>query len=157
MDGAKPVSTAFATTIVLSKNTVHNHEVDSTLYRRLVGALQYLTWTRPDISFSVNKLSQFMQSPTAQHWDALKCLLRYLKSTYDYGVMIKPQSRFVFHAYSDADWARDPTDRHQLLGILCILEISQSHGLRRNRRQLLGLPLKLSTEWWLPLRLKLCG
>lgn len=116
MDGAKPVSTPFATTTVLSKNTVPNHEVDSTLYRRLVGALQYLTWTRPDISFSVNKLSQFMQSPTAHHWDALKRLLRYLKSTYDYGVMIKPQSRFVFHAYSDANWAGDPTDRHSTTG-----------------------------------------
>jgi hypothetical protein len=45
---------------------------DSTQYRSIVGALQYLTLTRPDISFAVNKVCQFLHSPTTIHWTAVK-------------------------------------------------------------------------------------
>ncbi|XP_015166873.1 uncharacterized mitochondrial protein AtMg00810-like [Solanum tuberosum] len=45
---------------------------DATLYRRTIGKLQYLSFTCPDIAFAVNKLSQFMQSPSLDHWKAVK-------------------------------------------------------------------------------------
>ena len=53
---------------------------DSTRYKSMVGALQYLTLTRPDISFAVNKVCQFLHAPTTSHWIAAKRILRYVKS-----------------------------------------------------------------------------
>lgn len=51
---------------------------DVTLYRSIVGALQYATITRPKISYTVNRVCQFMHSPTDTHWKAVKRILRYL-------------------------------------------------------------------------------
>jgi histone deacetylase 1/2 len=45
---------------------------DSTRYRNIVGALQYLTLTRPNIAFSVNKVCQFLHAPTTVHWTTFK-------------------------------------------------------------------------------------
>ena len=56
-------------------------------YRRLVGKLNYLTITRPNISFPVSIVSQFLQSPCDSHWDAVICILRYIKSTPGQGVV----------------------------------------------------------------------
>ncbi|XP_031106151.1 uncharacterized protein LOC116010782 [Ipomoea triloba] len=76
-----------------------------TQYRRIVGALQYLTITHPDLSFSVNRLCQFMHSPTADHWGLLKRVLRYVKGTQNYGLRLSSSSSTELHAYSDSDWA----------------------------------------------------
>jgi hypothetical protein len=52
---------------------------DSTSYRNIVGALQYLTLTRLDMSFSINKVYQYMYAPTTTHWTTVKRILRYVK------------------------------------------------------------------------------
>lgn len=52
-------------------------------YRSVIGKLQYLSLTRPDIAFTVNKLSQFMNRPMTEHWTIVKQLLRYLVGTID--------------------------------------------------------------------------
>lgn len=62
--------------------------VDNLEFRRIIGSLQYLSLTRPDISFKVNKLSQFMHKPTQTHSTATKRLLRYLKQTIFHGIQI---------------------------------------------------------------------
>lgn len=74
MDGAKTVTTPLNPSQVLTAND-GTSPVDPTPYRKLVGSLQYLAFTRPNISFAVNKLSQFMHSTTQTHWQALKRLL----------------------------------------------------------------------------------
>ncbi|RVW24725.1 Retrovirus-related Pol polyprotein from transposon RE2 [Vitis vinifera] len=84
MLGAKDVSTPLSTTASL-KLFDGTTPVDSTDFRRVIGSLQYLSLTRPDISFAVNKLSQFMHKPTTAHWTATKRLLRYLKQTIFHG------------------------------------------------------------------------
>ena len=57
------------------------------LYRSIVDALQYLVFTRPDIAFSVHQVCQFMQSPMASHYLAVKRILRYLKGTMTNGIL----------------------------------------------------------------------
>ena len=83
---------------------------DQTQYRRLIGSLQYLQFTRLDIAFAVNKLSQFMHMPTEDHWQAAKRILRYLAGTPDHGIFFSANNKLVLQAYSDSDWAGDTDD-----------------------------------------------
>ncbi|GKB88886.1 retrovirus-related pol polyprotein from transposon TNT 1-94 [Tanacetum coccineum] len=79
-------------------------EVISTPSRSIVGSLQYLAITRPDVSFAVNKLSQFMHAPTQLHLQALKRVLRYLKGTIHHGLFLNQKSAITLTAFSDSNW-----------------------------------------------------
>ncbi|RVW68854.1 Retrovirus-related Pol polyprotein from transposon TNT 1-94 [Vitis vinifera] len=85
-------------------------------YRRLVGKLNYLTITRPDISFPVSVVSQFLQSPCDSHWDVVIRILRYIKSTPGQGVLYENRGHTQVVGYTDADWAGSPTDRRSTSG-----------------------------------------
>lgn len=93
---------------------------DPTNYRSIVGALQYLTFTRPDIAYSVNQVCQFMHSPLESHYVAVKRILRYLRGTLGWGIFFKPGS-LTLRAYTDADWAGDPNDRRSTTGFVVFL------------------------------------
>jgi histone deacetylase 1/2 len=80
---------------------------DSTNYRSIVGAMQYLTLTRPDISFAVNKVCQFLHAPTSVHWSAVKRILRYIHGTLKLGFNIRKSDSTLVSAFSYADWAGD--------------------------------------------------
>jgi hypothetical protein len=84
---------------------------DATNYRSVVGTLQYLTLTRLDISFSVNKVCQFLHAMTTAHWSAVKRTLRYLHGTCGLGVLIRRSSSLLLSAFSDVDWAGNVDDR----------------------------------------------
>ncbi|XP_031097164.1 uncharacterized protein LOC116001426 [Ipomoea triloba] len=109
---------ALATPATVSTTAVPSAEPfdNPTQYRRIVGALQYLTITRPDLSYSDNRLCQFMHSPTEEHWGLLKRVCRYAKGTLDLGLHLTPSTRFDIHAYSDSDWAGCPVDRKSTSG-----------------------------------------
>ena len=117
MDGAKPLSTPFSSTSKASKHT-GAPMTDPTIYRQTVGALQYATITRPDISFAINKASQFMQHPTDEHWVMVKRIFRYLKNTITYGIQVSQSPTLHLSAFSDADWAGCPDDRKSQGGFL---------------------------------------
>jgi histone deacetylase 1/2 len=72
--------------------------------------------TRPDISYSVNKVCQFLHSPTEIHWTAVKRILRYLQGTSDYGLVLRRSTSTLLSAFSDADWAGCPDDRRSTGG-----------------------------------------
>ena len=76
---------------------------DPTLYRSIVGGLQYLTFTRPDLSYAVNLVCQYMHAPKESHWQLIKCILYYVHATVAYGLPIQKTSLDAMVAYSDAD------------------------------------------------------
>ncbi|GKA69735.1 ribonuclease H-like domain-containing protein [Tanacetum coccineum] len=88
---------------------------DPTLYRSLAGSLQYLTFTRPDISYAVQQVCLHMHDPRELHLSALKRILRYVCGTLDYGLQFFSSSTTDLVAYSDADWAGCPTTRRSTL------------------------------------------
>jgi hypothetical protein len=115
MDLSKPITSPMAASSPLSKYSGVSL-TDPTTYRSTVGALQYLSITRPDISFAVNKVSQFMHNPRDTHWSAVKRILHYLKHSITHGLVIRRSSSSQLTAYSDADWAGCPDDRKSTSG-----------------------------------------
>ncbi|XP_006586529.1 uncharacterized protein LOC114424154 [Glycine soja] len=84
---------------------------DPERYRRLVGKLICLTITRPNISFFVEVVSQFMQNPHLDHWNAVMRILRYVKRALGQGLLYEDKGNTQLSRYCDVDWADCPMDR----------------------------------------------
>lgn len=93
---------------------------DPQWYRSVVGSLQYLTLTRPEIAFSVNVACQHMHEPRESHFVAVKRILRYIKGTMHQGLIFVPGS-LKLTAYSYADWAGDHVTRRSTTGFCLYL------------------------------------
>lgn len=106
---AKLVATPLLTS---PKLTIHSGSKldDPSAYRSVVGSLQYLSFTHPNIAYAINRLSQFMHQPTSDHWQAAKRVLCYLVGTTTHGIFLHSSSPLSLHAFSDADWAGDSDD-----------------------------------------------
>ncbi|XP_019154331.1 PREDICTED: uncharacterized protein LOC109150810 [Ipomoea nil] len=128
----KPLDTPASVTQPMSSAAVPHD--NPTQYRRVVGALQYLTITRPDLSYSVNRLCQFMHTPTTDHWGLVKRVLRYIKGTLDYGLRITVSHSAAIHAYSDSYWAGCPLDRKSTGGYAVFLGKNLISWLSRKQR-----------------------
>jgi len=89
---------------------------DPTLYRSIVGALQYATVTRPEVSFSVNRVCQYMHKPQIDHWKSVKRILRYLAGTSTHGLLLTPSPNYSISSFSDSDSATDLDDRKSTTG-----------------------------------------
>ncbi|KAM1792893.1 hypothetical protein ACFX12_036703 [Malus domestica] len=85
-------------------------------YQRLVGKLIYLTITRPDITYAVGIVSQFMHSPTVDHLNIVKRILRYLKGSIGRGILMQNNQSTSISGYTDADWAGNAIDRRSTTG-----------------------------------------
>nr|MCH9869351.1 hypothetical protein [Serratia marcescens] len=116
--GCRPVETPMDPNIKLSAHTSDPPFTDPGRYRRLVGRLIYLTVTRPDIAYAVSRVSQFMQSPTTTHWEAVIHIIRYLKKAPGRGLHFTPGESLTLQGYSDADWAGSVDDRRSTSGYL---------------------------------------
>ncbi|KAK9058098.1 hypothetical protein SSX86_022938 [Deinandra increscens subsp. villosa] len=149
---AKPFHTPLATSTILTKDGTPFS--NPTMYRFLVGALQYLTITRPDISFAVNQVSQFLQNPTEEHFQSVKRILRYVKGTLSFGLHFSKPKNTNILGYSDADWARCIETCRSTYGYSILLAGTLSLGVLRSNLQLPALAVNLNIVPWLTLLLK---
>jgi histone deacetylase 1/2 len=122
MLSCKPVSTPLSTSERLSAHEgVPLGPNDAKNYRSIVGALQYLTLTRPDISFAVNKVCQFLHAPTDTHWSTVKRILRYIRQNTKIGLKIRKSNSMLVSGFSDSDWAGSLDDRRSTGGFAIFL------------------------------------
>jgi len=89
---------------------------DPDKYKRLVGKLNYLTVTLPDIAFAVSVVSQFMSSPTIKHWEALAQILCYLKGAPGLGILYSNHDHTRVECFADVDYAGSKIDRRSTTG-----------------------------------------
>ncbi|KAL9247674.1 hypothetical protein vseg_021081 [Gypsophila vaccaria] len=85
-------------------------------YRRLVGRLVYLTITRPDLVYAVHILSQFVNEPRKEHWEAALRVVRYIKRNPSKGIIYKKKADYQVKGYCDSDHAACPITRRSLSG-----------------------------------------
>ena len=90
--------------------------VDSSLNISMIGSLLYLTASRPDISYSVGVCARYQANPKESHTTTLKRIIKYVKTTVEFGVWYSKDTNDVLTRYSDADWARNADDRKSTLG-----------------------------------------
>jgi histone deacetylase 1/2 len=122
MSKCKPVNTPISSTDKLSLYDGDKlGSEDASRFRSMVGALKYLTLTRPYICFAVNKVCQFLHAPTTTHWTAVKRILRYLKGSWNTGLKIGKSQSMLVSAFSDADWAGCVDDRRSTGGFAVFL------------------------------------
>lgn len=113
MDQCKPTVVPLQQNIKLQSED-GSKEADATLYRQLVWSLIYLTTSRPDLSYAVNVLSQYMSKQLKSHWNAAKCVLRYLQGIVDYGIIYIDSSDVRLTRFTDSDQAGNIDDHRSI-------------------------------------------
>lgn len=90
--------------------------VDPTSFKQLVGRLRYLTATRPDLIYSVNLVSRYMERPSKQHLAAAKRIMCYVQGTVGFGIQYRPRGEEILVGYVDSNYAGDEDDRRSTSG-----------------------------------------
>lgn len=94
--------------------------IDPKRYRRLIGRLNYFTFTRPNIAFSVSVVSQFLNAPCDSHWHAVIRNLRCVKNAPSHGLLYEDKGNSKIVCYFDVDWTRSLSNRRSTFGY-CVL------------------------------------
>jgi hypothetical protein len=117
MTSCKPISIPLEQNVKFSS---HERDLveDTTMYRHIVGSLIYMTITRPDLSYGVGMVSQFMQTPRKPHLDVVRHILRYIKHTLQCGIFYEAKSQLQVHGYTNANWADNVLDRRLTSGFM---------------------------------------
>ncbi|XP_050890332.1 uncharacterized mitochondrial protein AtMg00810 [Lathyrus oleraceus] len=120
MASCKPSATPVDTNQKLNTSSGTSYE-DPSLYQSLAGALQYLTLTRPNISYVVQQVCLHMHAPRTEHMPALKRILRYVQGTLHFGLHLSPSPNTTLISYTDTDWGGCPDTRHSTFGYCVFL------------------------------------
>lgn len=118
--GCKPIDTPMEQNHTLARDKGEFFSEPSK-YRRLIGRLVYLTVTKPDLSYAVHTLAQFLQAPRLKHWHAALRVVRYLKNAPGQGIFLSATNDLTLSAYCDSDWAACPLTRRSLTGYVVLL------------------------------------
>nr|AAU90089.1 putative polyprotein [Oryza sativa Japonica Group] len=118
MQGCNPCQVPMDARLKLKKGV--EDCIDATQFRSIIGSLRYLVNTRPDLSYSVGYVSRYMENPGAEHWAAMKHILRYVAGSLNIGLKFrKGEEKFPrLVGYSDSDMAGDVDDRKSTTGVL---------------------------------------
>jgi hypothetical protein len=118
-------------TLAIAGMKPHIHEegepaANANLYRQMVGFMMHAAvYTRPDIAFVANKLSQYNADPSAAHMHTTKYLLRYLKGSIDLGITYSAGIEGIGHltpiTYLDASYVSDLDDSKSTTGYVIML------------------------------------
>ena len=118
--GCKPAKTPMQQNMQLSQDD-GELLTDPSMYRRLIGKLIYLTITRPDLTYSVNKLSQFLSQPRRPYLQAVYRILQNIKGSQGKGIFFSASSSLQLKAFSYSDWAAGPDSRKSVIGFCIFL------------------------------------
>ncbi|MBW0538331.1 hypothetical protein O181_078046, partial [Austropuccinia psidii MF-1] len=122
MGSCRPVSTPLVPNSHLEPATLEEISEFNSLrvsYRSAIGSINYLsTATRPDLSFAVSSLLQFLDRPGIKHWQGFLHVLRYLSGSQDLGLTYGRRAQYGISAYSDADWGNCQTTQRSVTGYL---------------------------------------
>jgi hypothetical protein len=120
MEKCNPTKTPFSNSSQLHRRTDDEEPADEQLYHEIIGSIGFLpTYTRPDLAFTISKLSQYLSNPSVLHMQAAKHALRYIQGTLDHGICFSASSELppdsfpisLPFGFSDASHAADPDDR----------------------------------------------
>jgi hypothetical protein len=120
MTDCKPCSTPVDTQAKVSA-TLGDSMTDPTAYRSLAGALQYLTFTKSDLTYALQQICLHMHDPRESHLVALKRLLHYVRGTVDFGLVLHQSPSAELVVYTDADCAGCPDTRCSTSGYVVFL------------------------------------
>ncbi|KAJ4716980.1 Retrovirus-related Pol polyprotein from transposon TNT 1-94 [Melia azedarach] len=127
MSTAKPIDTSSAANAHLSvafapKSVEEKEYMSRVPYASAVGSLMYaIVCSRPDLAQSVSVVSRFMGEPDKEHWQAVKRIFRYLKGTFDVGLIYGGDTQCLVTGFSDSDYAGDVDSRRSMTGYVFTL------------------------------------
>jgi len=135
LENANPVSYPLDRIHDLSKDSGNNSEgVDIKAYQQIIGSLMYtVTGTRPDLTYTVNRLSQFLSKPTKRHMGAAKHVLRYLKGTRSLKLTYPLGKPLILQGFTDSDYAGCPDTRRSTSGY--VFKLADCTIAWRSRKQ----------------------
>ena len=102
LESASSVRTPMSLNVKLTVDLL-GKSVDPSLYKSMIGSLLYLTASRPDISYSVGVCARYQTNPKESHMTALKIIIKYVKTTVEFGVWYSKDTSDVLVGYSNAD------------------------------------------------------
>ena len=132
LESASFVRTSMTPNVKLTVDLL-GKSVGSSLCRSMIGSLLYLTANRPDISYSVGVCARYQANPEESYKIALKRIIKYVKTTADFGVWYSKDTNDVLAGYSDADWAGNADDRKSTSGVVFMRVIILCPGWAKSK------------------------